>query len=117
MQNPSHTDQAILSAVFAKMDVVAMSIAFGILLGMGLFLATAILLMQSTPEGYPVGPHLALLQDYLPGYHVAWSGLIPGFLYGFGLGGIVGSLLSAFWNLAHYMALGVMIIRTNVLAD
>ena len=52
-------DHEILSAVFAKMDVVAMSVAVGSLCSLLFFLATAVLLMQTAPENYPVGEHLS----------------------------------------------------------
>ena len=46
-------DHEILSAVFAKMDVPAMTIAVGVLGALALFLATAVLLLQPVPENYP----------------------------------------------------------------
>lgn len=99
------------------MDMVAMMIATGLLCGIVLVVATAVLLLQNVPEGYPVGPHLAALQDYLPGYSVSWKGMVPGFLYGSVIGALIGAFLALVWNLAHYMALGIMLIRGSVLAD
>jgi hypothetical protein len=83
-------DHEILSAVFAKMDVPAMSVAAGALCALMLFLATAILLLQTVPEGYPVGPHLSTLAHYLPGYEVSWYGALIGMFYGFLIGAIGG---------------------------
>ncbi|MCR9104049.1 MAG: hypothetical protein NXI15_02050 [Gammaproteobacteria bacterium] len=110
-------DHEILSAVFAKMDAVALTIAAGTLGALLLFLATAILLLQSVPENYPVGPHLSALAEYLPGYAVSWPGSLVGAGYGFLLGGIAGFAAAVYWNLAHYVALGVMLISSAELAD
>tara|TARA_R110002072_G_scaffold83915_1_gene190219 strand:+ start:8434 stop:8784 length:351 start_codon:yes stop_codon:yes gene_type:complete len=110
-------DHQILSAVFAKMDVPAMTFSAGILGSLVLFLATAVLLLQSVPADYPVGAHLSALADYLPGYNVSWSGTIIGALYGFLVGAIAGFAAAVYWNLAHYVALGVMLISSAELAD
>lgn len=110
-------DHEILSAVFAKMDVLALLIAAGVLCSLGLFLATAVLLLQPVPESYPVGPHLSALADYLPGYSVSWTGSIVGAFYGFLVGAVVGFASGVYWNLAHYVALGVMLISSAELAD
>ena len=110
-------DHEILSAVFAKMDVPAMTIAGGVLCAVGLFLATGILLLQTVPENYPVGPHLSALADYLPGYSVTWLGALVGALYGFLVGAAGGFIAAAYWNIAHYVALGVMLISSAELAD
>jgi hypothetical protein len=110
-------DHEILSAVFAKMDVPAMSIAAGVLCSLLLFLATAILLMQAVPQDYPVGPHLSDLSDYLPGYDVSWSGALVGAFYGFIGGAVAGFAAAVYWNLTHYVALGVMLISAAELAD
>lgn len=110
-------DHEILSAVFAKMDVPAMTVAVGVLSAVILFLATAILLLQSVPEDYPVGPHLSTLSYYLPGYEVSWFGALVGTFYGFLIGAIGGFATAAYWNLTHYIALGVMLISSAELAD
>lgn len=110
-------DHEILSAVFAKMDVMALAVAGGVLCSIALFMATAILLVQNVPANYPVGPHLSALADYLPGYSVTWGGGVVGALYGF-LGGAIGGFAAAtFWNITHYVALGVMLISSAELAD
>jgi len=110
-------DHEILSAVFAKMDVPAMTIAVGVLGALALFLATAVLLLQPVPENYPVGTHLQDLANYLPGYAVSWQGGFVGALYGFFIGGLVGFAAAVYWNMTHYIALGVMLISSAELAD
>ena len=115
--NRPFQDHEILSAVFAKMDVPAMTVAAGVLCSLLLFLATAVLLLQTVPEGYPVGPHLGSLGDYLPGYEVSWPGSLYGALYGFLIGAVGGFVVAVYWNLTHYIALGVMLISSAELAD
>lgn len=110
-------DHEILSAVFAKMDVPALTVAGGVLCSIALFMATAILLLQTVPADYPVGPHLSALADYLPGYSVSWPGAFVGAFYGFLSGAIAGFAAAAFWNITHYVALGVMLISSAELAD
>lgn len=117
MSEPSKQDKAILAAVFAKIDTVAMAVAFGTLIALGLFLATAILLMQTVPEGYPVGPHLSSLQDYLPGYSVSWGGAFLGLVYGFIIGAVLGFLLALVWNFTHYLSLGALVLKSAIMAD
>jgi hypothetical protein len=110
-------DHEILSAVFAKMDVPAMAVAAGTLCSLLLFLATTILLIQAVPQDYPVGPHLRDLSNYLPGYDVSWKGALVGAFYGFIGGAIAGFAAAVYWNLTHYVALGVMLISAAELAD
>ena len=110
-------DHEILSAVFAKMDAIALTIAAGVLGAIVLVGATSILLLQSVPENYPVGPHLGALAEYLPGYSVSWAGACVGAGYGFLFGAIAGFAAAVYWNIAHYVALGVMLISSAELAD
>ena len=117
MVNRPIRDHEILSAVFAKMDVPAMTIAAGSLCSLLLFLATAVLLLQSVPENYPVGPHLSDLADYFPGYSVSWAGAFVGAFYGFIAGAVGGFSAALYWNMTHYIALGVMLISSAELAD
>ena len=117
MANRQVRDHEILSAIFAKMDVPAMTVAVGVLVALALFLATAVLLLQSVPTDYPVGTHLQDLANYLPGYAVSWQGGLVGALYGFFIGGFVGFAAAVYWNMTHYIALGVMLISSAELAD
>lgn len=110
-------DHEILAAVFAKMDVLALAVAVGVLCALALFLATAVLLLQAVPEDYPVGPHLSALATYLPGYSVSWPGTLMGAFWGFLGGAGAGFIVAVYWNIAHYVALGVMLISSAELAD
>jgi len=76
-----------LQEAFARYDAVALGGALGILMGVGLFLATAVLLMKG---GWGVGWTLSLLGNFLVGYEVTWAGAFIGLLeaglFGFGFG-------------------------------
>ena len=63
--------------------------------GVGLFVATAWLLIRGGPE---VGLHLGLLGQYLPGYRVTWVGCVVGFFYGSLVGGALGWSLAWIYN-------------------
>ena len=67
----------------------------GLLGGVGLFVATAWLLIRGGPE---VGLHLGLLGQYLPGYRVTWVGCVVGFFYGSLVGGALGWSLAWIYN-------------------
>lgn len=82
--------EAMLRDVFAHYDPVALGGAVAVLASVGLFLATAILLLDGSPAP---GPTLSLLGNYLLGYRVSWAGALFGPLeagaLGFGFGWIV----------------------------
>jgi hypothetical protein len=71
----------------------AWGIAMGLLLGLGLFVATNVLVLKG---GVEVGPHLSLLAQFLPGYRVTFGGSVIGFVYlfviGYGIGRIIGGV-------------------------
>jgi hypothetical protein len=70
-------------------------IAIGLLLGLGLFLATIILVVKGGPNP---GPHLGLLRIYFPGYSVTWIGSIIGFIYAFVVGYAIGRTIATIYN-------------------
>lgn len=97
-------DSQLLVGAFALLSPVWLGIAVGLLTGAGLFLLTAVLLVKAAlwgAPGQPVGPHLALLSNYLPGYQVSWLGAFLGLIYGFIGGFLFGVALSAIVNLQH----------------
>jgi len=81
---------------FARYDPVALGAAVGVALGLGLFALTALLLLSGRE---PVGPTLALLDRYLPGFEVSWRGAWLGLLQagagGFGAGYVLARLINA----------------------
>lgn len=78
-----------------RLNARAWGIAVGTLLGVGIFLATAFLLIKG---GATVGPHLALLGQYLPGYSVTWPGAFIGFVYLFVIGYAIGRIIGGVYN-------------------
>jgi hypothetical protein len=84
-----------VEAVLVRLNERAWGLAFGLICGLGLFLATAILVVRG---GTTVGPHLALLGIYLRGYEVSWPGAIVGLVYGLALGYLAGWAVGAIYN-------------------
>lgn len=70
-------------------------IAFGLVLGLGLFAATNFLLIKG---GENVGQHLSLLGVYFPGYSVTVLGSFIGFMYAFVLGYALGRIIATVYN-------------------
>ena len=70
-------------------------IAIGLILGIGLFLATVALVIKGGPNP---GPHLGLLGIYFPGYAVTWAGSFIGFIYAFVLGYAIGRTVATIYN-------------------
>ena len=78
-----------------KLNARAWGIAIGLLLGLGIFLATALLVVTGGPT---VGPHLGLIGQYLPGYRVTWGGAFIGFIYLFVIGYAIGRIIGWVYN-------------------
>jgi hypothetical protein len=89
-----NTDRELRRAI-ARLNARAWGIAFGLLLGGGLFVATNVLVLKG---GAVVGPHLALLAVYFPGYRVTFLGSFVGLIYGFVLGYGIGRGIGAIYN-------------------
>jgi len=85
----------LLQEAFARYDALALGAAFGAMLGLGLFLATAILLLKG---GDQVGPNLALLAQYFIGYKVTWAGAVVGLAEGSTAGLVIGYVLARLIN-------------------
>ncbi|MFN0109961.1 MAG: NAD(P)/FAD-dependent oxidoreductase [Blastocatellia bacterium] len=78
----SETDRLadqIIQTAFARLDPLALGVAIGTVFGIGLMLATVILLLQG---GEFVGPRLGLLRNYLIGFEVTWAGALIGMFEG-----------------------------------
>lgn len=79
----------------ARLRAGIMALVFGMVGGVGLFLATAWLLLRG---GATVGPTLSLLGNYFPGYSVTWPGAGLGFVYGALVGAAVGWSMARIYN-------------------
>src|SRR5919201_1588189 len=96
-----HTVDPDLRATLLRLNSQAWGIALGLLLGGGLFIATNVLVLKG---GEVVGPHLALLGVYLPGYRVSFLGSLIGFVYLFVIGYALGRLIALVYNLLTSLA-------------
>lgn len=88
--------QVVKSAVL-RINARAWGISTGMLLGLGLFLATNALVLKG---GINVGQHLQLLSVYFPGYSVTFVGSLIGFMYAFVLGYGLGRVIGMVYNRA-----------------
>lgn len=91
----------LIKEAFARLDALALGIALGLVGGVGLFLATALLLLKGGPM---VGLTLSLLGHYLPGFAPTWTGAFVGLVEagigGFVLGYLVATLRN--WGMMAY---------------
>jgi hypothetical protein len=83
------------SATLLRLNARAWGIAVGLVFGMGLFLATVVLLLKG---GLEVGAHLRLLGELLPGYSVTLGGAFIGFGYAFVIGYAIGRIIGSVYN-------------------
>jgi hypothetical protein len=84
-----------LQKTFLRIHEQGWGIAFGLVLGLGLFVTTNVLVFKG---GSTVGPHLGLLSVYLPGYSVTFWGSLVGFVYAFVLGYGMGRVIATIYN-------------------
>lgn len=84
-----------LDRTLAKLDGRAWGVAMGLLFGLLLLVATLVLVIKGGPV---VGPHLALLSIFLPGYRVTVPGALIGFVYAFVLGYALGRVVGVVYN-------------------
>ena len=90
--------QEELRRAVRRLNARAWGVAGGLTLGIGLFVATNILVLQGAPPGQAVGPTLGLLSYFLPGYTVSFVGSLIGFVYTFVLGYILGRGVGTVYN-------------------
>jgi hypothetical protein len=89
------TQDDLLQTTIRRLNARAWGIAVGLLLGVGLFIATNVLVLKGGPN---VGQHLNLLAIYLPGYRVTFLGSLIGFVYMFVIGYALGRLIGLVYN-------------------
>ena len=106
-------DRRAIEQAFGRLDPVALGAAVGVVAGVGLGLATAILLLQG---GSWVGLHLMRLGYFLPGYAVSWPGLAIGMIDGAVLGFVLGWVIAWLWNGYHRFFIAVVLARERARA-
>ncbi len=84
-----------LETAVLRLNARAWGMAFGLLGGLALCIATLVLVLKGGPD---VGQHLGLLANFFPGYRVTGLGAVLGFGYGFVTGYIVGWLISTVYG-------------------
>jgi hypothetical protein len=85
------SDQDVVHGTISRIQARAWGVATGLILGVGLCLATIVLVVRGGPD---MGQHLGRIATVLPGYSVSWLGafvgLVYGFVIGYGLGRLIG---------------------------
>ena len=111
----------LLVQAFARLRPVPLGISLGLMGGVLVFGATAILLVKALlgwTEG-PVGPHLALLRHYFPGYSITWIGAFVGLCYGIASGFALGSISAVLVNSSHFVHMRLLVrkLRGRAIQD
>lgn len=88
-------EQQALNKAIRQIHEQGWGIAFGLVLGLTLVVATNVLVIKG---GDVVGPHLGLLSVYLPGYRVTFVGSLIGFVYAFVGGYALGRVIATVYN-------------------
>jgi len=78
-----------------RLNATVQGVITGLVLGLGIFIATNWLILKGGPV---VGPHLALLGQFFIGYRVTFVGSLIGFAYGFVSGFLIGYFVSKMYN-------------------
>jgi len=99
-----------LTRAFRKIDRAALGFSVGTVGGLALFLATLALVVKG---GAVVGPTLALLAQYFPGYTVTPLGSLVGLFYGFISGFVGGWLFAALRNVLTFLYLATLYRRAE----
>jgi hypothetical protein len=94
MESTTKEEELITSAV-VRLNAGFLGLVAGLILGLGLFVATIWLVLKGGPNP---GPHLSLLSQYFPGYSVSFLGSLVGFIYAFLFGFIGGSIVGFIYN-------------------
>ena len=78
-----------------RLNATVQGFVTGTVAGLAIFIATNWLVLKG---GDTVGPHLALLGQFLIGYEVTFVGSLIGFVYGFAAGFVVGYGVARMYN-------------------
>jgi hypothetical protein len=95
MPETDHDLDLTLAVRILRLEAVVQGVAWGLVSGLALFLATNFLVLKG---GRVVGPHLSLLRQFFIGYEVTFAGSLIGFAYAFVCGFVAGYLVSIVYN-------------------
>ena len=102
---PVEPIQEKITHIFPRLDPVALGFSLGITAGVLIFAATLFLIIRG---GVIIGPNLALLSNFLPGYSVTSWGAVVGLLYLFTLGFFFGLVLAYLRNFGVFISARVI---------
>ncbi len=91
----NHDLDPALAVRILRLEAVVQGIAWGLVAGLALFLATNFLVLKG---GRVIGPHLSLLRQFFIGYEVTFLGSLIGFAYAFVCGFVAGYAVSVVYN-------------------
>jgi hypothetical protein len=94
VQEKGGVEQVVMTRLL-RVSAVLHGIVTGLVLGLGIFIATNWLVLKG---GRVVGPHLALLGQFFLGYRVTFIGSLIGLGYGFALGFLLGFGVACLYN-------------------
>lgn len=92
----SQSELDAIRRAFERVSARGWGVALGLLCGLGLFAATAVLVVKGGPDP---GAHLGLLSNYFPGFAVTFAGAAIGAVYAFIGGFIAGWTVGTVYNL------------------
>ena len=94
---PDNEERAgrIVMTRLLRVIAVVHGIVSGLIVGLGIFIATNWLVLKG---GRVVGPHLGLLSQFFIGYRVTFAGSLIGFGYGFAVGFVLGYAVAWLYN-------------------
>ncbi len=95
MPETNHDLDPALAVRILRLEAVVQGIAWGLVAGLALFLATNFLVLKG---GRVIGPHLSLLRQFFIGYEVTFLGSLIGFAYAFVCGFVAGYAVSVVYN-------------------
>jgi hypothetical protein len=104
----------VLAWAFARLDRPAFALASGLALAAVIFALTLAVVLKGAPPGVAVGPNLAHLAFYFPGYTVSFGGALVGAAYAGAAGAAWGFVLATLWNSAHALVLALIRMRANL---
>ena len=84
-----------LAREIIRLNGTILALVLGLMTGLLIFVATNWLVIKG---GESVGPHLALLGQFFPGYSVSFLGSLAGLAYGTALGSVVGWSIARVYN-------------------
>ncbi|MFN0277188.1 MAG: hypothetical protein ACKVRN_01160 [Pyrinomonadaceae bacterium] len=110
--HPDATEELIIQSL-AKLDGKALGVAIGLLMGLGIFVATNLLIFKG---GEVIGPNLALLNQFFIGYEITFVGSLIGMIYGIIVGFAIGWLIAAIRNFVVMMYMQIIKVKGSMAA-